>query len=190
MKTSKPRTAVISHIENTVSNTANNCQITSQFAISRRPCIRPARPTGGHHAREPGRCRDTRFKAGNTAWQTRRSPGRRRRFADAAALYAECCGYFEWSDPNPLIHIEPVVYRGKLTMLLEVPRLRPYSIAGMCVHLKIGTQTWRDYRRRPDFSWVCERVESEIWAQQFEGVAAGLFDPRIIARSLSRPSIQ
>ena len=85
--------------------------------------------------------RDTRFKTGNRAWVARRSPGRRRRFAGPDALEAACIGYLEWSDAHPLIHVEPVVYRGELTMLLEVPRLRPYTLAGLCAHMGIGAQT-------------------------------------------------
>ena len=43
----------------------------------------------GRQARRPTRPRrDTRFKAGNRAWAARRSPGRRRRFADPDALEA------------------------------------------------------------------------------------------------------
>ena len=147
------------------------------------PCYRTARAVRRPQTARPRR--DTRFKTGNRAWAARRSPGRRRRFADPDALEAECVGYLEWSDANPLIHHEPVVYRGKVTMVLEVPRLRPYTLAGLCAHLGIGAQTWRDYRRRPAFSWVCEWVESAIWVQQFEGAAAGLFDPRIVARTLA-----
>jgi len=140
---------------------------------------RPNRPERTARAR-----RDTRFRPGNRAWAARRSPGRRRRFADADALEAACCAYFAWSDASPLIHVEPVVWRGDLTMLLEVPRLRPFSIAGLCRHLSIGRTTWQDYRRRPAFSEVCGWVECVILAQQFEGAAAGLFDERIIRRAL------
>ena len=141
---------------------------------------RPGRPERSDRPR-----RDTRFRAGNRAWTTRRSSGRRRRFADADALETACCAYFAWSDAHPLIHLEPVVWRGELTMLLEVPRLRPFSIGRMCRHLEIGAQTWRDYRRRPDFSEVCGWVECAIYAQQYEGAAAGLFDSRIIRRALA-----
>ena len=138
----------------------------------------------GRRARTARPRRDTRFRPGNRAWTARRSPGRRRRFAGPDALEAACIGYLEWSDAHPLIHLEPVTYRGEVTMLLEVPRLRPYTVAGLCAHLSIGAQTWRDYRRRPAFSWVCGWVDGAIRAQQFEGAAAGLFDARIIARAL------
>ena len=66
-------------------------------------------------------------------------------------------------------------------MLLEVPRLRPYTLAGLCTHLGIGAQTWRDYRRRPAFSWVTAWVENAIRAQQYEGAATGLFDARVVS---------
>jgi len=126
----------------------------------------------------------TRFQPGNRAWAARRSPGRRRRFADPDALEAACIRYFEWCAANPLIRHEPVVYRGKVTMMLAVPRLRALTLAGLCVHLGIGRSTWRDYRARPAFSPVIEWVENTVWVNQFEGAAAGLFDRRIVARML------
>jgi len=153
-----------------------------------RGCTAPveARGTAARGERPTSPCQDTRFQLGNVAWRARRSPGRRRRFPDAETLGAACVGYLRWCDANPLIDVEPVVYRGAVTMLLEVPRLRPYTIAGLCTHLKVGRSTWGDYRRRPAFSAVCEWVEDAIWVQQFEGAAVGLFDPRIIAWSLGQ----
>ena len=76
------------------------------------------------------------------------------------------------------------MYRGKVTMMLAVPRLRALTLAGLCVHLGIGRSTWRDYRARPAFSPVIEWVENTVWVNQFEGAAAGLFDRRIVARML------
>lgn len=146
---------------------------------------RPAQQAHADRAREERPRPDTRFRPGNRAWAARRSSGRRRKFADERALWNACVGYFEHVEANPLIHVEPVVWRGKVTMLLEVPRLRPFTLTGLCAHLGIGTQTWRDYRRRAAFSWVCEQVEDAIHAQQYEGVAAGLFDPRIVWRWLA-----
>jgi len=142
-------------------------------ALTGPPRRRTARATREHHP--------TRFQPGNRAWAARRSPGRRRRFADPDALEAACIGYLKWCDANPLIHVEPVVYRGAVTMMIDVPRSRPYTLAGLCVHLGIGRSTWRDYRARPAFSPVCEWVENTVWVNQFEGAAAGLFDGRIVA---------
>ena len=116
---------------------------------------RPARQARADRPRDDRPQRDTRFRPGNRAWTARRSTGRRRRFADAEALRTACCAYFAWADAHPLIHVEPVVWRGKVTMRLEVPKLRPYTIEAMCLHLSIGRTTWHDYRRRPDFSEVC-----------------------------------
>jgi len=120
------------------------------------------------------------------AWAARRSPGRRRRFADPDALEAACSAHFEWCEAHPLIEQVPIVYRGEVTMMMPVPKLRPFTLAGLCVHLGIGRSTWRGYRARPAFSPVCDWVADAIWVQQFEGAAAGLFDGRIVARMLGR----
>jgi len=145
-------------------------------ALTGPPRRRTARATREHHP--------TRFQPGNRAWAARRSPGRRRRFADPDALEAACIAYFEWSEANPLIEQVPVVYRGEVKMVMPVPKLRPFTLAGLCVHLGIGRSTWRGYRARPAFSPVIEWVQDIVWQQQFEGAAAGLLDARIVARTL------
>jgi len=145
-------------------------------ALTGPPRRRTARTTREHHP--------TRFQPGNRAWAARRSPGRRRRFADPDALEAACIGYFEWCAANPLIRHEPIVWRGRLTTMLAVPRMRALTLAGLYVHLGIGRSTWRDYRARPAFSPVIEWAENTVWVNQFEGAAAGLLDARIVARTL------
>ena len=69
-------------------------------------------------------------------------------------------------------------------MMMPVPKLRPFTLAGLCVHLGIGRSTWRGYRARPAFSPVIEWVESTVWVNQFEGAAADLLNANIIARDL------
>jgi hypothetical protein len=65
-----------------------------------------------------------------------------------------------------------------------VAKMRAATIFGLCVHLGIGQQTWADYRKRPDFSGVCDYAENMIRDQKFAGAAADLLNPVIIARDL------
>lgn len=77
-----------------------------------------------------------------------------------------------------------VAYQGE-AKLVEVPKMRAMTIAGLCIYLDIATVTWASYRERgEDFSVVTTRVEEIIRTQKFEGAAAELLSPNIIARDL------
>lgn len=125
----------------------------------------------------------TRFKVGNSAWKTRKSSGRKPAFACPDVLEATCERYFEWCERNPMYRIELVKYEGKGT-LYSVPTMRPFTLAGLCNFLGISLTTWANYRKKPDFIGVTERISSIISAQQFEGAAVGIFNANIIARCL------
>lgn len=125
----------------------------------------------------------TRFKAGNQAWRARSSHGRRPIFADPDDLQDACEQYFQWVEDHPLMGAESVKFQGAGS-LLDVPKMRAMTIIGLCNFLDIDQTTWADYRSKPDFSRVCERVESIIRQQKFEGAAADLLNPSIIARDL------
>lgn len=58
------------------------------------------------------------------------------------------------------------------------------TLSGLCTFLDITEETWRSYREKPDFLGVTTRAESTIYQFKFEGTAAGLLNPNIIARDL------
>lgn len=120
---------------------------------------------------------------GNQFWKARTKHGRNLIFESADKLWSCCEEYFEWVDKNPLYEIKVFHNAGNVT---EVPvkKVRAMTINGLCGFLNIGLQTWYDYKAREDFSEVCGRVESVIWCQKFEGAAASLLNPSIIAREL------
>lgn len=125
----------------------------------------------------------TRFSTGNTAWKQRRSHGRRCRFPCPEALYSACECYFQWVDDNPLHVAELVAYQGKAAVCY-LPKMRAMTLSGLCNHLRINHQTWANYRKKPGFFGVIERVESIIWVYKFEGAAVGIFSSNIIAREM------
>lgn len=125
----------------------------------------------------------TRFKPNNTAWKDRKSHGRKPKYACPDQLETACTNYFQWSDDHPLYRHKVVKYRGK-GKLFAVPVMRPYSIAGLCIHLKITNNTWVNYRQRPDLLRVTEWVESVIYVQKLEGAAAGIFNANIVIRDM------
>jgi len=62
--------------------------------------------------------------------------------------------------------------------------MRAMTIFGLCIFLDIGRATWDEYRHRKDFLDITARVEAIIYSQKFEGAAADLLNPNIIAREL------
>lgn len=131
-----------------------------------------------------GRNAKGHFAPGNDLWTTRSSAGPKPKFATPDALWDACCEYFEWMQSRPLIEVKPFAYEGQITMA-DLPHQRAMTLASLCVFLDISFSTWDEWRKsRPDLSDVITRVERIIFAQKFEGAAAGLFNANIIARDL------
>lgn len=120
---------------------------------------------------------------GNQFWKARSSHGRNPIFASADELWSACCEYFEWVEDNPLWEDKLVTFQGTATHE-PVAKMRAMTLEGLCIFLDIGRQTWADYRGRKDFSEVATRVEEIVRTQKFQGAAADLLNPNIIARDL------
>ncbi len=120
---------------------------------------------------------------GNQFWKARAKHGRDKLLSDPLALWEDCQGYFEWIEANPLSEAKAFAYQGEVTMA-NLPKMRAMTLAGLSIHLGIDQQTWRNYRDNKDFIEVITRVETIIEAQKFEGAAAELLNPNIIARDL------
>lgn len=131
-----------------------------------------------------GREADGRFAQGNSLWRARSSAGPKPIFAKPEDLWAACVEYFEWMAERPLLEAKAFSYEGAITMA-ELPHQRAFTLTSLCVFLDIHHSTWDDWRKaRPDLAEVITRVEKIIFAQKFEGAAAGLFNANIIARDL------
>jgi hypothetical protein len=120
---------------------------------------------------------------GNQFWKQRSSHGRRPKFETPEILWDACCEYFEWVDKNPILEVLPFAYQGRVK-LNQIPKMRAMTVAGLCIFLDISVQAWTEYRRREGFGEVTTRVDEIIRTQKFQGAAAGLLNPNIIARDL------
>ena len=58
------------------------------------------------------------------------------------------------------------------------------TILSFCLFADITHETWLNYKKNKDFFGVTTRIESTIKSQKFEGAAAELLNPNIIARDL------
>lgn len=119
----------------------------------------------------------------NQFWKARSTHGRAPIFANSDQLWDACVQYFEWVDKHPLQAAELVKFQGN-AKIKYVPKMRAMTIAGLCVFLDISYQSWLNYRDRNDFFEVTNRVETIVTISKFEGAAAELLNPSIIARDL------
>jgi hypothetical protein len=62
--------------------------------------------------------------------------------------------------------------------------MRAMTVSGLCIFLDISPKTWAEYRAREDFTPIASRVDEIIRTQKFQGAAADLLNPSIIARDL------
>lgn len=125
------------------------------------------------------------FEEGNQLWKQRSKHGRDIAFSSPTVLWEACCEYFQWVDEHPLIEED---FRGKDIERVELKKMRPYTLYGLCIFLDVNSSWWRDSRARlkndADFSAVFQKVDEIIYNQKFEGAAAGFFNANIIAREL------
>lgn len=112
-----------------------------------------------------------------------RKVGRPATFENPDSLWKSCCGYFAWVDENPLYEEKAFAYQGLVTTA-SLRKMRAMTIEAMCLFIGISYQTWRNYCHRDEFLEVTSRVEAVIRSQKFEGAAAELLNPNIIARDL------
>lgn len=134
-----------------------------------------------------------RFWLGNQMWKLRSKHGRDTLFESAAKLWEAACEYFQWCDDNPLIEID---YKGGFATKVEIPKMRAYTLQGLCLYLHCNIGYFNDFEKGlkekgkdatqadSDFSAVITRIRETIFAQKFEGAAAGIFNSNIISRDL------
>ena len=108
--------------------------------------------------------------------------GQPRFFPTPESLGLECFKYFEWCTNNPLMSVE--VYGAKQPEMMDIPKMRAFTIYGLVNFLNISLQTWYNYKAKIEYLDVISHVEAIIYQQKFEGAAAGLLNPNIIARDL------
>jgi len=120
---------------------------------------------------------------GNKFWEARSSHGRSPKFATPDDLWSACVEYFDWIDANPLYEAKAFAFQGDVT-IESLPKMRAMTVSGLCIFLDISPKTWAEYRDRKDFTPITSRVDEIIRTQKFQGAAADLLNPNIIARDL------
>lgn len=120
---------------------------------------------------------------GNRFWEVRSSHGRKPKFDDPQKLWEACAEYFEWVEDNPLWEYKVAQFQG-VPVDMQIPKMRPMTLSGLCIFLDICQDTWANYRKTQDLIGVTKAVEEVIYNQKFSGAAADLLNANIIARDL------
>ena len=97
--------------------------------------------------------------------------------------------YVDWVFKNPLYSVSvqklKVARDQEEIKQVEVPVMRAFTIEGYCNFVDIVFQTFRNYELRGgEYLEVLTRIRQQIENMQFEGAAANLLNPSIIARKL------
>lgn len=119
---------------------------------------------------------------GNKYYQIRSKDGRETTYTPDALL-EKANEYFKWCIDTPLMEEQLFHYQGDITKG-KASKMRPFSLEGFCNYAEIIRQTFLNYEKREEFLEVTTRIRQIIENQQFEGAAAGLLNPNIIARKL------
>ena len=107
-------------------------------------------------------------------------------------MWEAACEYFEWCQDNPMQEGVLAKYRDRAE-IESVPKMRAFTIEGLCLHLDCNKDYFtqfqaslkgKDDKVSKDFSRVINKIKQVIYVQKFEGAAAGLLNPNIIARDL------
>lgn len=97
--------------------------------------------------------------------------------------------YVDWVFNNPLysVSVQKLKYGRDHEVIeqVKVPVMRAFTIEGYCNFIDIVFQTFRNYElRKGEYLEVLTRIRQQIENMQFEGAAANLLNPSIIARKL------
>lgn len=127
---------------------------------------------------------------GNRFWELRSKHGRDKIFTTPESMWEAAVEYFEWCEDNPLIEVD---FRGKENDKVELPKMRAFTLQGLCLYLHVNTVYFNDFadglkgktdQISKDYSEIITRIRETIYDQKFSGAAAGFLNPNIIARDL------
>ncbi len=122
---------------------------------------------------------------GNKYYLLRKKKGRNKLFATPRLLQEAAEEYFQWVDDNPLYEKQFINQGRNGIAEVKVPKMRPYTLSGLCIFVGISTQTLYNYKKYKGFKAIVQKIKDIIFVQKFEGALCGLFNPTIIARDLN-----
>ena len=119
---------------------------------------------------------------GNKYWEFRDKHGRDKKYTPDD-LWSEFVQYMSWLEDNPLYEARPFSFQGVIT-IAKVAKMRAPTISGFCIYADITPNTLTAYKNDEDFISIITRIEESIKTIKFEGAAAELINPNLIAREM------
>lgn len=119
----------------------------------------------------------------NDIWSVKPALGRPPKFKTPDELWEAAVEYFEWNRDNPLSEAKIVSFRGSST-IETLPKLRAMTFVAFSLFVGISLERYWSLRTRDGFERVMEDIDNIIRTQKFEGAAADLLNPNLIARDL------
>lgn len=88
--------------------------------------------------------------------------------------------YALWCEKNPLYEMK--VFGTGVKM--KVPKMRAMTIQGFCLFANMSSRMFYEYEKDEAYREIITHVKEIFFSQKFEGAAADLLNPNIIAREL------
>ena len=127
---------------------------------------------------------------GNKYWQRRKKHGKPKKIETPQKLWHHACDYFQWTDDNPLKEQKGFAFQGIITKE-DFDKMRAYTWDGFEDYLfehhiiaNIDDYKRNKDNRYTDYANIITRIGKIIRNQKFQGAAADLLNPNIIARDL------
>ena len=121
------------------------------------------------------------FEIGNIHWALRESDDLKQPLLRPHELIERFKDYIEHLQNNP---IKVNVIQQKTGAVIEVPRARPWSVKGFCLHAGIAQNTFYGYANRDGYKNICKVIQDAVYVQKFEGAAVGIFNAPMIMRDI------
>jgi hypothetical protein len=129
---------------------------------------------------------------GNNYWEFRSKDGTEPKYT-TETLWAKAVEYFQWVKENPLwesvlVAKGIVINKGKKNektiYSTALPKMRAMTQKAFQIFADISHTTWDNYCAKDDYVAITTRIGDIIYSQKFEGAAATLLNPNLIAREL------
>ena len=129
---------------------------------------------------------------GNNYWEFRSKDGTEPKYTPET-LWNRAVEYFQWVIENPLwesvlvakgIIINKGTENETIVYSTTLPKMRAMTLKAFQIFADISHTTWDNYSANKDYIAITTRVKDIIYSQKFEGAAATLLNPNLIAREL------
>ncbi|GAB6122240.1 terminase small subunit [Dysgonomonas termitidis] len=115
---------------------------------------------------------------------TRQKRSKQQIYTDPDTLLSKAFEYFAWCEQNPWIKKELMRSGDKKGEFIEIPVLRPFTLAGMCVYCGISESTFVRYGKDEQMRDAASHILGIIRQNCIEGAISGEYNATFVANLL------